>query len=153
MDEEKIDVEKADTFEALEDELKARKSLPKSLIREMIILPALLKEKSSELNALNIKVKEVKSKLDSIESQILRQIFNETEGVEGKKRFTNKEQRDAELTLRQFGDKDYKENLEQLDALNFKISTTKIDYEYASDCFSRNKYLIKLLALEKEQKD
>ena len=62
---------------------------------------------------------------------------------EGKRKFPNKEIREAELRRRLKDDQIYKEFKDELTTNNYKINIAKIELDFLTDILKRNKYLIK----------
>lgn len=115
------------------------------LVKELLNLPKLIKEKQRDILELQKQIRLVEYKKKEIENEITLAVFEERDS-QGKPRFSNIAIRKAEIARRLKRDKKYQELLEYERELMTRLNEEKIELEYLQNRFSGIKYYVRYIS-------
>jgi hypothetical protein len=134
-----------DMIEGIEEQLdQAKLSTLFVFVREYWTLPIEIKHKSQEVYAYVRKITELTHQLEMTEGRIMQEVAAETD-PDGKKIFTNKETREAEVRHRTNSFKDWQDFKSEEVETSYKLGIAKIELEFLNNLMSRNKTILNYL--------
>ena len=122
----------------------------KKLVDRIIELPELIKQSETKIAALTLKHNSASEKLQNKESKIMIEICNETD-AEGKIVYSNKEKRDAELSMRRPQDKDYLALNEELSKTDFMLTEEKTNLNFLINEFRMIRSVLQFMSRQIEE--
>lgn len=122
-----------------------------AIATQLLMCPAIKKSLYRYALALNNQISSVKLRMASIDNRTLGELSSEKQ-EDGKPIFSNKESRDAEKFARLKEDVAFQEAKFNCEELIAKQKESQSEIEFVTEVFNRNKYLIKLLEVEKNDR-